>query len=1682
MPQSLVPTSTLANYNTAWSAVGAATLHEATDETIASANDGTDYALGPTQKSTAYLMALGMATPGETPNSAADHIIKARCRRESGLVLLSLTVQVYEDLAGSPVLIATLAMTNIGGSYATSTYTLTSEEVAAITDYSDLAFVVFAPGTGSFVGVRLTALEFEVPDAPITLELTRIGSEAYALAPIAEARSTRQGVEVLGDIQTPRVTRATASAIAAVAQPRTTRVTGSVISDRAAPALTRLGAEVYSTTGLLSDAAVTRILAEAVGDSRVPRVSRMSAHAIGPHTQPRVSRTAVEVIASPSDVRATRLGAEVYAITNLVQAARMTREAVFAIADSPVPRVTRAGIEALASWSAPALTRLGVEAWATTGLVPSARLSRTIAEVIGGRAAPRVSRVLAEAIADRAVGDAVNITRLAAEIWARTSQENVLHRIDCGSADDYIDVSGNTWDADRDFTGGFDFFSTEDPILNTNDPALYQTERHGTFSYALPVPDGTYTVRLHFAEIFHQSIGQRVFDVAINGTVVENDLDIYALVGHDFALVRSHGTTATSGTGIAITFTPSVDTAKVSAIEVISSEPAGDSAYLTRLGVEAFGPTEAMQNDLRFSRLVAEVWAEAQYPVRVTRMPTFAIASYAAPRISRVIAEVIAEVGALDEVILSRLGAEAWARTSTPSTIAHHRIRSGPLGAYVDSFGNTWDADRDFVGTTGTTVSEFSINGTPDPDLYIDERYGIAGALWGYVLDVPGPGTYRVRVHLAEIYWNEAGARLFDIEINGVTVESDIDIWAEVGIHYALVKEYQVTVGAGAASTISVYFRATVDAGKCSAIEILQDAVVEEVDLTRLGAEVFGRRAESLLTRLGAEVFATTITDTILATRVGGEVIGDSPAGVNVTRAVAEVIASDPRYARASRVIAEVIASGSVPTRLSRFACEVFGLPGDNDPLRCTRLVAEVFGKAGNTVRASRIAVEAFARWIESHDAARATRIGAEVFARVLGQTPFSPLDLAASDIFLANWRDEVVLDSSWLTDITQSDEGLAEDRIALVDRPYRVQEVTLTGLDLDQAHRLVLLASRHGQGRLTVPLYPDFSRVTAPSGGTVIFCDTTKRRFFRGGRVLIHGWASGRAKPGGAAYGIIDQVTANALVLTDDLPFVYDAGARVYPVIDTEVVATSEIAIITDEIAELALRVSEVVGQSALPPTVVGGTMPPGVPTFRNEPVFQSRADWNSRIFSRVVREGDQADLGRGVVTKTQGDRPRLEYSAQYLGLDRGSVWGLIEFFDSRRGRTDPFYFIAHDALWHVVEVGTYHVDVVPINASVIEQQAGFRFFGLRLRTGQTFIREITEVREIDASRWRVAFTEALPAIAVSNVHRMSSGHHVRFVADVVRERWSTDEVGKVTLGMIDLLEEGPVEVEIPPPPSTYDGLGSIANLHLWVDASKGLFNGQKIGSRFNYPIATNRFITAWDDARHDPDPDTASDPCLFGRHPDDTQSPKSKDFTPGVNRGLRAAISTPSSPFTETKLYLMTGNVHAENSPGDSLDLPYWDDDLGLTVVWCGSLAGKKTDTSFFRSYGSHDWNYTALKLYATKGVDNPPSWATYPDVSDFEGVQILMARWSPAFSVRVWQHGLPIGQSTTSPGNLTALVDGHGASEPSSIVACELGTGSWTNAFMIFKRSLPMSELNAIGAILARRYGAAWTDILS
>lgn len=146
----------------------------------------------------------------------------------------------------------------------------------------------------------------------------------------------------------------------------------------------------------------------------------------------------------------------------------------------------------------------------------------------------------------------------------------VIFAVNAGGPE-YVSTSGTLYEADTQFTGG-QTATTIAAISGTEDDFLYQSERYGNFSYAVPLVNGNYVVTLQFAERYWSAVGKRVFDVKIEGTEVQSNLDLVAKVGPNAAYDVTIPVSVTDGM-LNISFHTDVDNAKVSTVKVAAEVP-----------------------------------------------------------------------------------------------------------------------------------------------------------------------------------------------------------------------------------------------------------------------------------------------------------------------------------------------------------------------------------------------------------------------------------------------------------------------------------------------------------------------------------------------------------------------------------------------------------------------------------------------------------------------------------------------------------------------------------------------------------------------------------------------------------------------------------------------------------------------------------------------------------------------------------------------------------------------------------------------------------------------------------------------------------------------------------------------------------------------------------------------------
>jgi chitodextrinase len=147
-------------------------------------------------------------------------------------------------------------------------------------------------------------------------------------------------------------------------------------------------------------------------------------------------------------------------------------------------------------------------------------------------------------------------------------------RVNAGGAA-YVDAASNTWSADTGFNTGK---SSNEPgtVVGTPDPTLYKTVRFDEatspeLQYAFTVPNGSYTVRLYFAETASSGTGtgKRVFNIDIQNQRAFDNVDIYTQAGGAFKALMLEKTAVVSGGQLQIRFLHKVNNPRINAIEII---------------------------------------------------------------------------------------------------------------------------------------------------------------------------------------------------------------------------------------------------------------------------------------------------------------------------------------------------------------------------------------------------------------------------------------------------------------------------------------------------------------------------------------------------------------------------------------------------------------------------------------------------------------------------------------------------------------------------------------------------------------------------------------------------------------------------------------------------------------------------------------------------------------------------------------------------------------------------------------------------------------------------------------------------------------------------------------------------------------------------------------------------------
>lgn len=728
------------------------------------------------------------------------------------------------------------------------------------------------------------------------------------------------------------------------------------------------------------------------------------------------------------------------------------------------------------------------------------------------------------------------------------------------------------------------------------------------------------------------------------------------------------------------------------------------------------------------------------------------------------------------------------------------------------------------------------------------------------------------------------------------------------------------------------------------------------------------------------------------------------------------------------------------------------------------------------------------------------------------------PLPSPLNNLLLVNWADSVSLSGSYQTDVTPSRVSGAEDRQSLIDKPAREMQLTYTGLDRGRSTQMWMNLARMAEQRTVSPLPQDQTETSAASSNrfdnglganvTDLTCDTTLRRFFVGARAVVIQRS---------AEQIVKLEVAEIATVTDTVLTVYQLGSTfpansvVMPLIDAEIELKNSGRFKTDSVFNVKVRLKEVPGPSALERTQ---TSAPTADTHEGLPIWNIPINWGRSVKSGIVRAGKVTKQGRGATVAVRESRPRFEHALD-VEDERAEVWSALQWFDWATGRRQAFWLVAPNVIYTPVSVSTTQVAVDPIG--LLDDHEDFlENVAVVLNDGTVYIRGIDSITLV-SGEWRIVFDAVIPSISLSDIAYVTSAHKVRFQADNYQERWVSPTWGGISMSMVDLLSEEDAAISnLVLPASVINAklLTDISDLYLWADASGpcwydsggGLSPDRRVKPRQQVRWPTiHPWIAAQNSYENDDDCDFVFD---VRQAPNDNSL--SEPYLQRISSGTGQSFIDSSSAnptlvtfdhetqnnglptFYHFGIYSSTirRTIGFELKNSSS---KFWDDTNGMTIFVCVRLGGDMftsvDDVVLFtwRS-GVFEWGNTFVRWYPIADLYDPNYeilWECPNEPINY----ILALRWIPNSVAALYLNGgAPIGTAAIAPPSLDSIARrahflgmrpgpfGSGSGFPQDAES-SITRQHFSNAGMIFKQGLSLSEMDVVGDYLARRYDCVW-----
>jgi len=362
------------------------------------------------------------------------------------------------------------------------------------------------------------------------------------------------------------------------------------------------------------------------------------------------------------------------------------------------------------------------------------------------------------------------------------------------------------------------------------------------------------------------------------------------------------------------------------------------------------------------------------------------------------------------------------------------------------------------------------------------------------------------------------------------------------------------------------------------------------------------------------------------------------------------------------------------------------------------------------------------------------TRLSLEAIGAQLGTVvPRTPTS-SYTPFIRNNWVDTVTIDTTWMTVLASAEATGAEQRIQRRKRPVRTISARCTAMTQeDSVDMQMVIQEMQKKSSTAFPLYCDRSELTKNynNDDTELYCDTRQRRFYKGQKILLvkgdysRFQATSSVKAAGA-YLFIEEVRSDSLVVAP-LSYHFPAGSHVFPVIDVHPDLKMKTELLTDRYSIVKMKALEIEGKSCLPSSWAGATPPPGN-LYEGHPIMEIRPNYATKVEQSFLRKGSRFKSGKGSHTALHADAPQIAFKYTDSNFSREEAWDLLRFFDSRQGRTKPFWVMQPLTFWEPLAITKTYIDV-PDHNYIANMINLVKHIGIKDSSGTIHIKAVDEI-----------------------------------------------------------------------------------------------------------------------------------------------------------------------------------------------------------------------------------------------------------------------------------------------------------------------------------------------------------------